>query len=110
PFIDIFFLEMLTILSAIHHIAFLHHPPHYVLIWTDSLNSVDALNSLSVQQSLHNAPLKAIAGIVMESGIDIRVHHIPGKQNICADLLSHLLLDDYAAQFPADHVHLFSPP
>lgn len=108
--IDIFFLELLAILSGIHYVASLPHPPRRVLVWTDSLNSVDALNSLSVSHSLHNAPSKVIASILMATGIDIHVRHIQGKKNIRADLLSRLLLDDYAAQFPADSIRLFSPP
>ncbi|KAF8070248.1 hypothetical protein FPV67DRAFT_1668123 [Lyophyllum atratum] len=84
--IDIF-LELVAILSAIHHVASLPSPPRRLL--TDSLNFV--FNSL-------------------RTNIDIRVCHIPGKENVRADLLSHLMLDEYHRKFPADRVRLFTPP
>ena len=108
--IDIFFLEMVAIMSAIHHVASFPSPPRCLLIHTDSLDSVAIFNSLHVLEALHNGPLMAIAGIIIESGIDLRVRHIPGKENIQADLLSCLLLNEYRAKFPLDRIRLFSPP
>lgn len=107
---DIFLLELMAILSAIHHIASLTHPPCHLLLWTDSLNSVHVLNSLHTSESMHNAPLLGIAEVILNSGIDLRVQHIEGKFNIRADMLSRLLLDDYHMKFPADHVQFFTPP
>lgn len=108
--IDIFFLELLAILSAIFHAASFVHPPRHLLIWTDSLDSVAVLDSLRASEPLHNGPLLAIADIILRSGIDLHVRHIEGKQNIRADMLSRLLLDEYTFKFPADRVRIFSPP
>ncbi|KAF5385784.1 hypothetical protein D9615_002558 [Tricholomella constricta] len=108
--IDIFFLELVAILSALHHVATLACPPRRLLVWTDSLNSVGALNALRVSESLHNAPLLAIAEIALRTSIDIRVCHIPGDENVRADLLSRLMLEEYRRKFPADRVRTFSPP
>jgi len=108
--IDIFFLELAAIMSAIHHVASFPSSPHCLLIHTDSLDSVAIFNSLHVSEALHNGPLMAIAGMIIQSGIDLHVWHIPGKLNIRADLLSCLLLNEYLEKFPLDHVHLFSPP
>ena len=69
--IDIFFLEMVAIMSAIHHVAMFPSPPRCLLIHTDSLDSVAIFNSLRVYEALHNGPLMAIAGIIIESGIDL---------------------------------------
>ncbi|KAJ3737623.1 hypothetical protein DFJ43DRAFT_968916, partial [Lentinula guzmanii] len=110
PIVDIFFLELVAILSAVSHVASLPSPPKKVLLWSDSLDSVQAFNSLSVRNPAHNAPLLAAAGIILQSGIDLRVRHIPGKDNIAADLLSRLLLDDFRRQFPAYRVRPFDPP
>lgn len=107
---DIFFLELLAILSALHHAATLPHPPRRLLIWSDSLNSVEACDSLSVSESMHNAPLLAAAHVVLETGIDVRLRHIDGKSNIRADMLSRLMLAEYARNFPADRVCFFEPP
>ncbi|KAJ3897304.1 hypothetical protein F5879DRAFT_778856, partial [Lentinula edodes] len=106
----IFFRELLSILCLFHHIASKPSPPQHVLIYSDSLDSVQVLNSLSTRESSHNSILLAIAAIVLKTGIDIRVRHIAGKSNIRADLLSRLLLDDYKLQFPSERVRLFEPP
>jgi hypothetical protein len=44
--IDIFFLELLAIASAVHHAGSFRQPPQRILIWTDSLDSVAILSSL----------------------------------------------------------------
>lgn len=108
--IDIFFLELVAILSAVHHVALFPHPPKKVLLWTDSLDSVAAYSSLRATESLHNSVLLALAGILLETGIDLRIRHIAGKDNIRADLLSRLMIDDFHRRFPSQSVCLFSPP
>ncbi|EMD30720.1 hypothetical protein CERSUDRAFT_37904, partial [Gelatoporia subvermispora B] len=107
---DIFFMEMIGVLSALHHAATLQSPPRRVLIWSDSLNSVHAFDSLAVSEPLHNAPLRAAASIILSTGIDVRVHHIDGKHNIRADMLSRKMLSEYVRRFPADRVRTFEPP
>ncbi|KAG6825883.1 hypothetical protein H0H92_001991 [Tricholoma furcatifolium] len=96
PTVDIFFLEMVAILSAIEHIAStFEHPPKRILLWSDSLDSISIFNSLRASESMHNAVLLAVSAIVIKTGIDLRVCHIPGKENIKADLLSRLMLNEY---------------
>ena len=73
---------MVAIMSAIHHVASFPSPPRRLLIHTDSLDSVAIFNSLCVSKALHNGPLMAIAGIIIESGLDLWVRHIPGTENI----------------------------
>jgi hypothetical protein len=108
--VDIFFLEMLAILSGIHHVAHFAHPPRRLLIFTDSLDSVAVFNSLHTSESMHNSILLAVAEIILKTGIDLRVRHIEGKKNIRADMLSRLLFNEYSLHFPADRVRTFSPP
>jgi hypothetical protein len=108
--IDIFFLELVAILSAIHHIALFSHPPKKILLWTDSLDSVAAYSSLRAAEPLHNCVLLALAGILLETGIDLRIRHIAGKDNTRADLLSRLMIDEFHRRFPSESVRLFSPP
>lgn len=93
--VDIFFLELLAILSSIHHVASFKHPPKRLLIFTDSLDSVAVFNSLGATEDSHNSVVKAVAGIIIQTGIDLRVCHIAGKDNMQADLLSCLLFDDF---------------
>jgi len=108
--VNIFFLELVVIMSAIHHVASFACPPCRILLFTDSLDAVGVLNSLAAAQPLHNAPLRGITEIILATGLDIRVHHIAGKENVRADLLSRLLLDEYHRKFPADCVCTFDPP
>jgi hypothetical protein len=108
--VDIFFLELLAIASAVHHAGSLACPPHHILIWTDSLDSVAVINSLHTAESLHNAPLLVISDIILRTGMDLRVRFIEGKKNVCADMLSCLLVDEYHSNFPADCVEHFTPP
>ncbi len=108
--LDIFFLELMAILSAINFAVQLTSPPRRILLYTDSLDSVGVFNSLSASEPLHNSVLMATAGLIMEAGIDLRVRHIKGKDNIGADMLSRLLFEDYKCLYPQDRVRTFSPP
>jgi hypothetical protein len=108
--IDIFFLELVAILSAVHHIALFLHPPKKVLLWTDSLNSVAAYSSLCTSESIHNSILLALAGVLLETGMDLQIQHIAGKDNIRADLLSRLMIEEFNLRFPSQCICLFSPP
>jgi hypothetical protein len=108
--IDIFFLELVAILSAIHHVASFDRPPWRVLLFTDSLDSVASLNSLRASESLHNGPLLGIAEVILRTGLDLHVRHIEGKKNIRADMLSHSLMDEFVKKFPSDCVRTFEPP
>ena len=109
--INIFFLELIAIFSAIYHVATnLSTPPRRLLLFTDSLDSVGVLNSLSASQSMHNSVLLEISEVILRSHIDLCVRHIEGKLNIQADLLLRLLLDDFTCQFSDTHVCLFDPP
>lgn len=80
--IDIFFLELFAILSAIFHIASFDKPPQRVLLWTYSLDSVAVLNCLCAKQPIHNAPLLAIANIILRSGINLHLRHLTSKENL----------------------------
>src|SRR6202021_1638471 len=69
PVVEILFLELTAILSTLHHAAPLEPPPQKVLLWSDSLDAVEMLNSLRAKESHHNAVLLAIASVILRSGI-----------------------------------------
>jgi hypothetical protein len=108
--IDIFFLELIAIMSAINYATRLQAPPQQILIWSDSFDSVCAFHSLKVSESLHNGPLLGVASIILRSGVDVRVRHIPGEDNIRADLLSRLMFEEFHRRFPSYRVRKFEPP
>lgn len=106
---DIFFLELVAILSSLHHVASLPNPPRRILVFTDSLDSVQSYNSLRSSTSMHNGPILGIAKIILETGIDVRISHVAGKKNVAADLLSRLMISQFQAQFPSHKVRRFEP-
>ena len=108
--IDIFFLELVAIMSAIHHIGSFTSPPKCILLFTNSLDAVAVFNSLCANEAIHNSPLLGVASIILRTRIDFRVRHIEGKQNIWADLLLRLLLEKFASKFPLYRIGLFDPP
>ena len=107
---DILFFEMFAIVSALTHFTSFSTPPQRILFYSNSLDSVSLFDSLHASDSQHNAPLLAAASIAIQTGIDFHVSHIPGKNNVRADLLSRLMYDDYAHQYPADTIRFFFPP
>ncbi|KAG7450000.1 uncharacterized protein BT62DRAFT_886868 [Guyanagaster necrorhizus] len=108
--INIFFFELVTTLSAIHYIVSLLKPSHHLLLFMDSLDFVAAFDSLLVLEPLYNKSLLGAAGLILCSGIDICIQYINGKDNIQADMLFQLLLDEYHHKFPADCICTFTPP
>ena len=64
----------------VHHLASLPTPPRCSLVFTDSLDSVAVFNSLAASQTLHNGVLLAVARVILESSIDLRVQHVIGKE------------------------------
>jgi hypothetical protein len=71
---------------------------------------VAVFNSLRTNETIHNGPLLGVASVILRTGIDLRVRHIEGKYNIRPDLLSRLLLEEFASKFPSYRVRLFDPP
>ena len=108
--VDIFFLELMAIVSLVAHVAAFQPPPRRLLVYSDSLDSVASLNSLSTSTEMHTAPLLALAKVILHSGIDLRVRHIDGVSNVRADLLSRMLLVDYRRAYPDDTIAVFEPP
>jgi hypothetical protein len=108
--INIFFLELVAIMSVIHHVASFTSPPKHLLIFTDSLDAVAVFNSLRTNENIHNGPLLGVASVILQTGIDLQVRHIEGKINIWPDLLSHLLFEEFTSKFPSHHVCFFYPP
>lgn len=106
---DIFFLEEIGVLSALHHAATLDHPPRRLIIYCDNLDAVQCFSAMRASDSMHNAPLLAAANIILRSGIDFRVRHIAGKDNIRADLISRLMFDEFSRRFRG-RVCTFTPP
>ena len=84
---DTFFNEVLVVVSAIDWAMHLPNKPQHILLRTDSMNTVDIFHSLAAQPN-YVLLLFQVVETMMDSGVDVRVVHIPGDKNTIADALS----------------------
>ena len=103
------FFESLCILSAIQWATTWHPVPNRLAIHTNSLNSVQYYNTFRAQDK-YGVLIKAAAETLLLSGIDLRVFHISGKNNVVADLLSRRLYAKARSTSPSLKIHYFQPP
>ena len=106
---SIFYLEALSVLSAIFWVERLTNHPRKLLIYTDSMNTVDMFNSMRADPGYNTILMEAVE-ILLDTGISLRVFHIPGEENIVADALSRGLFDILRAQQPRLNIAHFQPP
>ena len=83
----IFYYKYLSILSVLAWAHDLTHPPHRLMIYMDSMNTVKMFNSLKAQQG-YNELLMLAVGLLIPSEISLCVFHIAGTENAIADALS----------------------
>lgn len=106
----IFFFEALTVLSALHHVCMLPGPkPHRLAILTDSSNTFDMFNTLHALPA-YNPILITAVDLLLDSGMQLRVFHIPRDENKVADALSRLDNDSACRLQPGLVVSNFTPP
>ena len=106
----IFFFEALTVLSALSHVCeSTSFKPHRLAILTDSLNTFDMFNSLHALPA-YNPILITATDLLICSGMQLRVFHIPRNDNKVADALSRCDIDTACRLQPGIVVTQFSPP
>src|SRR5882724_4821579 len=109
PLQTIFFFKALCISAAILWALGLDGPIHHLLIFTDSLNCVEMINSLSTQEG-YNEILLFVMRILVTTKISLQVFHVPGADNVTADALSRNLPRVAVMSLPGLEIHLFEPP
>ncbi|KAF8584387.1 hypothetical protein K439DRAFT_1346321, partial [Ramaria rubella] len=92
PHDTIFFLEALTVVSALTWASQLEFPPHKLWIHSDSLNTVEMFHSLKANEGYNNLLLYAVR-LLLLSHISLCVTHILGADNTITDTLSCLPLE-----------------
>ncbi|KAJ7193536.1 hypothetical protein GGX14DRAFT_577157 [Mycena pura] len=86
-------LEALCVCWALHEVERLLMPVFkMVVIWTDSLDTVDIFSSLSAKP-LYNEILKSAVDVLIRTNLKLHVCHIEGRKNIVTDALSRYLND-----------------
>jgi hypothetical protein len=105
----IFYYEALAVTSAIDNLR--QRGSHYakVVIYTDSMNTVDIFNSLHCQPEF-NPLLRFCMDIFLDKKLDVRVLHIPGEQNEVADALSRHDFRKALKLAPDLQISTFQPP
>ena len=106
----IFFFEALTVLSALSHACeTVRSRPYRLALFTDSLNTFDMFNTLHALPA-YNPILITATDLLIISGIQLRVFHIPREENTIADALSRLDANTACRLQPGLTVANFSPP
>jgi hypothetical protein len=106
---SIFYLEALTVLSAIFWVGTLARKPHRLLVYTDSMNTVDMFNSMRAEPGYNTILMEAVDTLI-DIGVSLRVFHISGEENSIADALSRSMFDIVRAQQPRLQIAIFQPP
>jgi hypothetical protein len=107
---SIFFFEALSVLSALHHVCeHTSSKPRRLAILTDSSNTFDMFNTLHALPPYNPILLTAI-DLLLKTGVQLCVFHIPRSQNKVADALSHLDGDMARQLQPGLSITEFTPP
>ncbi|KAH8919586.1 hypothetical protein BT69DRAFT_1352992 [Atractiella rhizophila] len=87
PFnVDIFLAESLAVLHALRFSIARGH--RRIVLFTDSMNSVDLFSLHSPPLSLAKVFRNAVLLLAQHPEVDLRVLHVPGEENYIADALS----------------------
>ncbi|KAJ7129202.1 hypothetical protein C8R44DRAFT_615205 [Mycena epipterygia] len=111
----IFFWEATCVLSALEWFCNSQRTtlpagrPARLTIFTDNLNSVQILSSLSAEPA-YNVLLKAVVDLLIEHDVNLRVLHIRGEDNTVADAISRSNFSLVHSLVPELGLTPFQPP
>ncbi|TFK78971.1 hypothetical protein K466DRAFT_463355, partial [Polyporus arcularius HHB13444] len=109
----IFFFEALAVCSAVHRVhdwrKLAGRRVARLAVLSDNTNTVSIFNTLRALP-VYNSILFSTVDVLLDSDLQLRVEHIPGKLNVVADALSRGLLDVARANDPLIKFFSFTPP
>ncbi|RDX48894.1 hypothetical protein OH76DRAFT_1333833, partial [Lentinus brumalis] len=108
----IFFFEALSICSALHRVPVWRQAGRSIYrlaILSDNTNAVSIFNSLNAEPA-YNLILMSAIDVILDSGVEIRVDHIPGEYNVIADAISRRRFDLARSLDPLLSLFPFIPP
>ena len=107
---SIFYFEALAVCSAIHLLVDMPDDrPSKLLVYTDNTNTVALFNSLRALPA-YNGLLMGAMDVLLRFGVDLRVEHIPGVENVVADALSRYQNERVLSLVPDCQILTFEPP
>jgi hypothetical protein len=108
----IFYLEALSVLSAIIHSTSFGFPVNKLVVYTDNLNTVQIFNSLSALPAYNEILKTTVDHLLSDLTTPIQLHviHVPGHLNVVADALSRVQLHTVVDNVPNIAIDTFSPP
>jgi hypothetical protein len=109
---DIFFLEALAVVSALHWLVHTHLSwleTNKVVIFTDNENTVNIFNSLHASPTLNTILITSV-DLILQFKIELRVLHVAGTTNNTADSLSRFQNARAVAHAPDLSISPFTPP
>jgi hypothetical protein len=105
----IFYFEALAVASACNDLNSTMGHCSKIVIYTDSMNTVNIFNSFRCQPEF-NPLLRHCVDIMINKEFQIRVLHVPGVQNTVADAISRGEFDKARALIPSLQISTFQPP
>lgn len=105
----IFYFEALAIASACNDLKNTMTRHSMIVIYTDSMNTVDIFSSLKCQPEF-NLLLRHCVDIMITKEFQVRVLHVPGERNAIADAISQRDFSRAQQLAPALRIENFQPP
>ncbi|RDX39624.1 hypothetical protein OH76DRAFT_1367314 [Lentinus brumalis] len=109
---SIFFHEALAVCIALHRVPVWRQAGRAIYrlaILSDNTNTVSIFNTLSADPA-YNTILISAVDVLLDTGVDLRVDHIPGEFNVVADALSRRCFDFALSLDPSLTLHTLTPP
>lgn len=105
----IFYFEELAVCGVVDNLRTSASDTSKVVIYTDSMNTVNIFNSLRCLPDF-NPLLKHCINIFLSKKFDVHVLHIPGMQNTVADAISCHEFDNAKQLVRGLTITTFQPP
>ena len=105
----IFYFEALAATSAIDDLRERETYHAKIILYTDSMNTVDIFNSLKCKPAF-NPMLPLSVETSINNKLDLRVLHVPGAKNEVADAISRRNFGKALRLVPELRISLFQPP
>jgi len=105
----IFFYEVLATTSAIDNLQGMGMYHLEIVVYTDSMNTIDIFSSLHCQ-SILNPLLQFCIDSCINYKLDLQVLHVPGVKNEVMDAISHHNLEKALRLVPGLQISHFQPP